>query len=257
MPLPPRRVEAQQAAQLAQRLASRTFDRRERRPGLSVLGGDAVAGGIRLDDHHADAVRDHVVQLSRDSCALAPERVRGALRRDVRDVVDLALAAMDDHAGRDGQQQEQRIDQRVAGVLGVVEVVDHRRRDQRESPDLELPPFEPGSDGEGDDQHGERDAEQLRRLRDSGHRQQGSDEAVDAGRGRSPAQRDHCTGERGSDHLRHPLARSPRVIGERELGRGTTQADDGDGEVPCGDGQPTHHNATVPPPGVPSPQPQG
>ena len=80
-------------------------------------------------------MRDHVVQLSRDSCALEPERVLGALRSDVRDVVNLALPAMNDHAGRDGQQQEQRIDQRVAGVLGIVEVVDHRRRDQRERAD--------------------------------------------------------------------------------------------------------------------------
>ena len=95
----------------------------------------------------------------------------------------------------------------------------------------ELPPFEPGSDGKGDDDHREREAEQLRRLRDRGHREQGSDEAVDAGRGRSPAQRDHRTCERPSDHLRHPLARSPHVIGERELGRDTTQADDGEGEV--------------------------
>ena len=163
----------------------------------------------------------------------------GAFRRDVRDVVDLALAAMNDHAGRDCQQQEQGIDQRVPGVLGVVEVVDHRRRDQRDGADHELPPFEPGSDGEGDDEHGERDAELPRRLRDRGHRHQGSDEAVDARRGRSPTQRDHRTCERGSDHLRHPQARSPGVIGERELGRGTTQADDGEGEVQSGDGQPT------------------
>ena len=67
---------------------------------------------------NSSCLGDHVVQLSRDSCPFEPERVLGALRRDVRDVVNLALAAMNDHAGRDFQQQEQRIDQRVARVLG-------------------------------------------------------------------------------------------------------------------------------------------
>ena len=61
--------DAEQAAQLGERLAAAGLDRLEgARRAVRVV--DEVRPGTRLDDDHADAVRDDVVQLARDPSAL-------------------------------------------------------------------------------------------------------------------------------------------------------------------------------------------
>jgi hypothetical protein len=64
----------EQAAELAQRLAARRLDRRQRRPRPRRLRVKDVGARRRLNDHHAHVVRDHIVQLTRDPGLLARHR---------------------------------------------------------------------------------------------------------------------------------------------------------------------------------------
>ena len=95
------RVAAQhpdQAAHLGQRAAADLLDRLEhlaRRPPLAV---EHAPLGARLDDHHRDVVRDHVVQLARDPRPLLDDRLaRGEVALALGEL-GAALAVADDAA---------------------------------------------------------------------------------------------------------------------------------------------------------------
>jgi hypothetical protein len=63
----------QQAPQLGERLAAGRLDGVEGLTGLVGLQREHPPAAARLDHHHADAVRDDVVQLTRDPRALLGE----------------------------------------------------------------------------------------------------------------------------------------------------------------------------------------
>ena len=71
--------DAEQPADLGERLAAGRLDRFERRPCGLGLAVEHPAPRRGLDDHDADAVGDDVVQLARDPCPLLRHRAPGLL----------------------------------------------------------------------------------------------------------------------------------------------------------------------------------
>ena len=128
----PHRVE--QAAHLGERGAARLLDVPER---LAVLGlglRHPVADGPHLEHHHADGVRDDVVELARDPSALLGHRdpgrrlpvplgPAGALLRGLGLLGPLAQGEADEPADREQHGGEDEVAGRVVGL-----VVDDDRR---------------------------------------------------------------------------------------------------------------------------------
>ena len=68
---------AKQPAHLIERLLSRPFDGGERLTRVSWVGLEHPSTATRLENHDADRVCDHVVELPRDPCSLSDDRRGG------------------------------------------------------------------------------------------------------------------------------------------------------------------------------------
>jgi hypothetical protein len=154
--------DAEQAAQLAERLAAGVLDRGDGGAGALGVGRHGALGSRGLDEHHRDVVGDDVVQLARDSGALAQHRgrlARGAVALDLASL--LVQAAVEGVAraqhpageGRDAHRHDRHPGDAARYVAG--HALEHRGRgeqaDRRDAGDDEIARGGPQPDQEDAD----------------------------------------------------------------------------------------------------------
>ncbi len=111
--------KAEQAVELEDGLAARVLDRAQHLHRLLRPALQHAAGGAGLDTHHADVVRDDVVQLPRDSHALlehSPPRVLVALSLELCGLRGELFLALSERAH--GQAEQQREGDQDGEVVG-------------------------------------------------------------------------------------------------------------------------------------------
>ena len=142
----------QEASHLGERRAAGALDAPERFAVLVERVGELVPDGADLEHHHADGVRDDVVELACDPRALLRDRDAGrclalalGLDRALLRRLGLLGALTQGVAGEPGHHEPERDEDEVAGRRRAGDVVDD------------------GDDADGDD--GEADARLQRRSR--------------------------------------------------------------------------------------------
>ena len=126
---------AEQAAHLGERRAAGPLDAPQRLRVLGQLAGQLVADGADLEHHHADRVRDDVVQLARDPGALLGDRDAGrrvalplGLRSRAPRPPRPARRARAARARQPADREQERDEDELAGRCGSGLLYDHDRR---------------------------------------------------------------------------------------------------------------------------------
>jgi hypothetical protein len=220
--------DAEQAAQLPERLSAGLLDRGDGGAGARGVGRHGALGGRGLDEHDRHVVGDDVVQLARDPGALAQDRrrlARGAVALDLARLLvqaSVERVARAQHAAgerRDADRHDRHPGDAARHVAG--HALEHRGRrehaDRGDAADHEIARGRPQTDQE--------DADHAQEDRDLGGVEQASaygrldhEEQVDgeqAGQGRAPREGQR---HRGQDREDERDRADAGVLGDRRLG---------------------------------------